>query len=75
MPSVTMVKANQLVITPNRSVKEMAPVVIATRVWGAKFPACLLQINSDNMAVVWAINLGTAKDPLLIHTVYCLLCS
>ena len=50
----------------------MVPVVVAVALWGASFPAGLTQVNSDNMAMVSAINQGTTKDPLLMHLLHCL---
>ena len=52
--------------------KEMVPVVVSIAIWGAHWSSTSVLICSDNMAVVSAINLGSAKDPLLMHLLRCL---
>ena len=49
------------------SAKELAPIVIALAVWGAGWAGQRICCYSDNMAVVYAINRGSAKDPQLMR--------
>ena len=52
--------------------KEMVPAVVVVAIWGARCTTSSVMIHSDNMAVVSAITLGSAKDPLLMHLSRCL---
>lgn len=52
--------------------KGMVPVVVALAMWGARWTSSSVMIRSGNMAVVSAINSGSAKDPLLMHLSRCL---
>ena len=47
------------------SPKEMAPIVVAVAIWGSNWAGERVCRFSDNMAVVYAINKGSAKDPQL----------
>jgi len=47
--------------------KEMVPIVIAMAIWGQQWQGCHVQCLSDNVAVVAAVNKGSARDPLLMH--------
>ena len=47
------------------SPKEMAPIVVAVAIWGSNWAGERVCCFSDNMAVVYAINKGAAKDPQL----------
>ena len=49
------------------SPKELAPIVIALAVWGAGWAGQRICCYSDNMAVVYAINKGSARDPQLMR--------
>ena len=52
--------------------KEMIPVVAAVAVWGRQWPGELVQIYSDNMEVVAALNAGACKDQMLMQLMRCL---
>ena len=52
--------------------KEMVPVVVAVAIWGQAWQSSTVLAFSDNMAVVWALAAGTARDPLLMHLLRCL---
>ena len=69
MVSITV--ASFLVPVPYCS-QGMVPVVVALVMWGARWTSRSVMIHSDNMAVVSAINSGSAKDPLLMHLSHCL---
>jgi len=56
----------------NISAKEMVPVAISMAIWGRQWAECQILVRSDNMAVVQALTLGTARDPLLMHMLRCL---
>ena len=52
--------------------KEMVPVVISAAVWGVQWAKCRVLVRSDNMAVVYCLTTGSARDPLLMHLLCCL---
>ena len=55
------------------SPKELFPIVIAMAVWGPNWGGQRVCCYCDNIAVVYAINKGTARDPQmmrLIHTLF-----
>ena len=56
----------------NIAAKEMVPVVISVAVWGQQWVGHTLLVRSDNMAVVQALTVGTARDPLLMHLLRCM---
>ena len=56
----------------NIAAKELVPIVIAAALWGHHWKHSCVCFNSDNMAVVGIIRSRTAKDPLLMHLVRCL---
>ena len=57
----------------NIAAKELVvPIVIAAALWGHHWKHSCVRFNSDNMAVVGIIRSRTAKDPLLMHLVRCL---
>ena len=47
------------------SQKEMVPVVLALALWGSQWAGSKVLVQSDNMAVVCAINKRSARDPIL----------
>ncbi len=47
--------------------KELAPIIIAAAVWWASWAGQRVCCYSDNSAVVYAINKGTARDPELMR--------
>lgn len=56
----------------NIAVKELFPVVIATLLWGREWRGSHVRFQSDNKAVVAALNAGSACHPLLAHLLRCL---
>lgn len=52
--------------------KEMVPILFAAAVWGRSWSGQRILCKSDNSAVVTVINMGTARDPLLMHMLRCL---
>lgn len=56
----------------NIAVKEMVPVVIAVALWGQQWAESTLLVKSDNMAVVYALSSGAAKDVQIMHLLRCL---
>ena len=56
----------------NIAAKEMVPVVISVAIWGQEWARQQVLVRSDNMAVVYALTAGTARDPLLMHLLRCL---
>ena len=47
--------------------KELFPVVLAARVWGAQWPRQHILFRCDNEAVVHILNTRTSKVPVLMH--------
>ena len=56
----------------NIAVKEMVPVVIAVAIWGSQWSTHTVLVRSDNMAVVYALASGSARDTRLMHLLRCL---
>ena len=56
----------------NIAAKELVPVVVAAAIWGPCWYKKCIRFRTDNMAVVDVIRTRTARDPLLIHLVRCL---
>ena len=52
--------------------KELAPIVVAAALWGHQWRRSRIRFRSDNMAVVTILNTCTARDPLLMHLLRCL---
>ena len=50
----------------------MVPIVVAVVVWGQAWSSSTVLAFSDNLAVVSAITAGIARDPLLMHFLWCL---
>ena len=50
----------------NIALLELYPICLAIKLWGKYLSNKCLQINSDNMAVVYIINSSTSKDPLIM---------
>ena len=51
----------------NIAQKEMVPVLLAVAVWGSQWAGERIRCYSDNAAVVFAINRGTARDQQLMR--------
>ncbi len=47
--------------------KELVPIVIATAIWGHLWRGRRICCYCDNMAVVYALNKGSARDPQLMR--------
>lgn len=47
--------------------KELIPIVLATAVWDHHWARLRIRCLCDNMAVVFAVNKGSARDPQLMH--------
>ena len=47
------------------SPKELVPIIVAVALWGPLWAGLKVQCLCDNIAVVYAVNKGTAKDPQL----------
>lgn len=56
----------------NIAAKELVPVVIAAALWGHQWKRSCVCFKSDNMAVVEIMKSRTARDPLLMHLLRCL---
>ena len=52
--------------------KELAPIVVAAALWGHQWQRRRVRFRSDNMAVVTILNTCTARDPILMHLLRCL---
>ena len=52
--------------------KELVPIVMACVVWGRVWKGQVVQVHSDNEAVVSVLNSGYSKDPQLMHLIRCL---
>ena len=50
----------------NIAVLELYPICLAIKLWGPQLANKCLQINSDNMAVVYILNTSTSKDPTIM---------
>ena len=55
----------------NITVKELVPIVIAAALWGDKWRRSCVCFKCDNMAVVEILRSRTARDPLLMHLLRC----
>ena len=51
------------------SVREMYPIILAVELWAAEIQNKHIQFHCDNIAIVYAINKQTAKDPNLMKLV------
>ena len=47
--------------------KELAPIVVASMLWGLGWYGQRVQFVCDNMAVVACVNSGSSKDSLVMH--------
>ena len=54
------------------SIKEMVPIVIATAIWGESWRGKAVQIQSDNTAVVAAVNNNSSRVTEIAHLLRCL---
>ena len=55
----------------NIAAKELVPIVIAAALWGDKWRRSCVCFKCDNMAVVEILRSRTARDPLLMHLLRC----
>jgi len=55
------------------TIKELVPITIAAAVWGPKWLGQNIEVKCDNAAVVAIINLGSCKDPEVMHLMRCLM--
>lgn len=51
----------------NIAPKELIPIVMAVAVWGPYWTGQRIRCQCDNMAVVFSVNRGTARDPQLMR--------
>lgn len=61
----------------NIAPKELVPIVMATGLWGSQWAVSKVCVLCDNMAVVYAINKKSAREPglsRLLHSL-CLFCA
>ena len=54
------------------TVKELAPIVVASAVWGYLWKGLTIKVLCDNEAVVAIVNKGTSRDSKVMHLVRCL---
>lgn len=54
------------------TVKELAPIVVAAAIWGREWSGRIVQIRSDNSAVVSIVNQGSSKNNQAMHLRRCL---
>ena len=52
------------------SPKELVPIVVALALWGPKWEGQKVVCFCDNMAVVFAVNKGSARDPRLMRLLH-----
>ena len=52
--------------------KEMVPIVMACILWGQAWQGQVIQVHSDNEAVVAVVNSGYSRDTQLMHLARCL---
>ena len=56
----------------NIAAKELLPIVAAAAIWGKAWNGMVIQVHSDNQAVVACLASRSARDPLLVHLLRCL---
>ena len=56
----------------NIAAKELLPIVAAAAIWGKAWNGTVIQVHSDNQAVVACLTSRSARDPLLAHLLRCL---
>ena len=61
--STPMVPGPVAIFLDLNSHKELIPIVLATAVWGHHWAGLRIRCLCDNMAVVFAVNKGSARDP------------
>ena len=54
------------------SPKELVPIIVAVALWGPLWAGSKVTCQCDNMAVVYSVNKGTAKDPRLVRLLHIL---
>jgi len=54
------------------SPKELVPIIVAVALWGPLWAGSKVRCLCDNMAVVYAVNKGAAKDPHLMRLLHIL---
>lgn len=52
--------------------KELAPILIASALWGDQWHGTVVRANCDNEAVVAVVNSGYSRDPFIRHLLRCL---
>ena len=63
---------NNSLVDAHISVKELAPIVLATAIWGKAWKGHTIRVLSDNTAAVAAINNGTSTLEESAHLLRCL---
>ena len=56
-------------VNVNIAIKELLPIVLAIRCWGAKMQNSRILFFSDNQSVVQIINTQTSREPMLMQLV------
>ena len=56
----------------NITVLELFPLVVAAHVWGHLWLRLQIEFHCDNSTVVAILNLGSSRDPFLMHLLRCL---
>ena len=54
------------------TVKELAPIVVASAIWGSLWKGSTVKVLCDNEAVVAILNKGSSHDPEVMHLMRCL---
>ena len=54
------------------TVKELAPIVVASAIWGSSWKGLTVKALCDNEAVVSILNQGTSRDSDVMHLMRCL---
>ena len=63
---------NSSLVDTHISVKELAPIVLATAIWGKAWKGHTIRVLFDNTATVAAINYGTSTLEDSAHLLHCL---
>ena len=61
-----------LMATSHITVKELAPIVVASAIWGSSWKGLTVKVLCDNKAVVAIVNKGTSRDEEVMHLMRCL---
>ena len=54
------------------AIKEMLPILLSCAIWGKHWHGKHIQFQSDNEAVITALDTKSCKDTSLIHVLHCL---